>query len=313
LVTRRGRVGLFGIDIDALTMTEAVQRILSWVAASDGADAPAPACRMVVTPNLHHLVLLRRVPALRAAYAGADLVLADGMPLIIGSRLFRRALPERVAGADLVPALFSAAARAGPRPLRVFLLGAGPGIAEAAGARCGARWPHVEVVGTAGPTVGFEDDAEANERVVAAVVASRADVVVVGLGAPKQELWVAAMRDRLQPAVCLCVGATIDFLGGRTVRAPRWMRAAGLEWAHRLASDPKRLARRYGRDALEVPLLVGGELLRSWGPRRAAWRRSRPEAPVIDLREPPVELGSALDRRPEPSGSERDAEQDRRS
>lgn len=247
------RLRLFGLQIDALDMQGAVERVLAWVRAGDGR------CRYVVTPNADHAVLFQEHAGLRAAYADAALVLADGISLVLAARLLRRALPERVAGSDLVPKLFAAASSA--RPLNVFLLGAGPGVAERAARNLSVRWPHVQVVGTYSPPLGFERDAAENARILELIAERHPDILVVGFGAPKQELWVHAHRDRLRAAVAVCAGASIDFLAGEKRRAPLWMQRVGLEWLHRLASEPRRLARRYARDAWILPQLLTRELL----------------------------------------------------
>ena len=246
------RVRLLGIEIDALRMPEAVAQLLAWVEQRDGG------CRYVVTPNVDHVVMLRSQEALRAAYAAADLVLADGAPLVAVSRLLGRGLPERVAGSDLAPALFQAAHEQS-RPLRVFLLGGEPGVPERAAANIHAAWPPVEVVATASPPRGFERDTWRNAELLQAIRASQADVLLVGLGAPKQELWVHEHRQSIAAPVALCIGATIDFLAGHRRRAPRWMRRCGLEWFYRVAREPRRLGRRYLRDSLVFPRLVWRE------------------------------------------------------
>ena len=252
---RETRVRLLGMDVDAIDMRAAVDRVWEWCRATGG-----QACRYVVTPNVDHVVMLRTNAALRAAYAGASLVLADGAPVVWASRLLRRPVPERVAGSDLAPALFNHARDAagtsdGP-PLRVFLLGAAPGVADRAAARIESRWPGVSIVGTLSPPLGFERDAAENERILAAVAAADPDLLLLGLGAPKQELWISEHAPRLRAKAALCVGATIDFLAGEKRRAPRWMQRLGLEWFHRLATEPRRLAARYARDAWIFPRLV---------------------------------------------------------
>jgi N-acetylglucosaminyldiphosphoundecaprenol N-acetyl-beta-D-mannosaminyltransferase len=259
----RARVAMCGAFIDAVDLQSAVRLVLGWVA------DPGGGCRNVVTPNVHHAVLLYEQPALRAVYEHADLVVADGTPLVILSRLLRRPLPERVAGSDLVPALLSAA----PPGLRVFLLGAGPGVAERATEEIGRRWPGVEVVGRASPPPGFEHDSRANEALIAEIAAADPQVLVVGLGAPKQELWVEAHRSRLTVPVALCVGATIDFLAGHRSRAPRWMQRAGLEWLFRILIEPGRLFGRYAHDGRIFARLAVAEL------------RGRPLVdPAVDVR-----------------------------
>jgi len=252
------RVELFGVEIDPLTMDQAVAQVLAWVA------DPAVRCRFVVTPNVDHIVMLQHHAGLRQAYRDAGMVLVDGAPVVWSSMLLQRPVPERVAGSDLVPRLFDAAPE--DRPIKTYLLGAGPGVADRAAANVRSRWPAVEVVGTYCPPIGFERDAAENEAILSRVAAVTPDVLIVGLGAPKQELWVHQHRQRLAAKVALCVGATIDFLAGERQRAPVWMRDVGLEWMYRVASEPKRLAARYARDAWIFPRL----LAREW------WRLRRP-------------------------------------
>lgn len=243
------RIKLFGIEIDPLRQTEAVARLMEWI------EAPIlDRCRYVVTPNVDHTRLLRESAALRDAYADADMVLADGMPVVLASRLLRKPLPERVTGADLVPALFDAASTS--RPLTTYLLGAGPGVADRAARNIEARWPSVKVVGTYSPPIGFEKDDAENKGILDRIADCRPDALVVGLGAPKQELWVHRHRHQIAARTAYCVGATIDFLAGEKSRAPRWMQRSGLEWMHRVATEPRRLFRRYAHDAWIFPQLV---------------------------------------------------------
>jgi N-acetylglucosaminyldiphosphoundecaprenol N-acetyl-beta-D-mannosaminyltransferase len=257
-------------------MPQAVATLVEWIKAGGNGR-----CHYVVTPNVDHTRLLHESAAFRDAYAVADMTLADGMPVVWASRLLGKPLPERVTGADLVPALFSAADES--RPLRVFLLGALPGVADRAAGNIMARWPHVYVSGTYSPPFGFEKDAKQNNDILSRIAAAKCDVVVVGLGAPKQELWVHAHRDRIEAKVALCVGATIDFLAGEVRRAPLWVQSIGLEWCYRLLSEPRRLFRRYAQDALLFPQLVWAEFARSRMPihetsaagRTSAGSRSR--------------------------------------
>ena len=245
---------LFGIAIDALRMSEAVALLNGWMC------EPSGECRYVVTPNVDHVVMLGERADLRAAYDEASLILADGMPVVLASRLLRAGVPERVSGADLVPALFNAADASSPRT--VFLLGAAPGVADRAAANIEARWPAVRVVGTYSPPLGFEHNDAENAKILRLIADAAPDLLVLGLGAPKQELWIHHHSRDVNAAVALCVGATIDFLAGEKPRAPVWMQRSGLEWLHRLASEPRRLLRRYVRDAWIFPRLVVREWFR---------------------------------------------------
>jgi N-acetylglucosaminyldiphosphoundecaprenol N-acetyl-beta-D-mannosaminyltransferase len=254
------RTTLFGIELDPLTMTQAVDRVMDWVG-----NAPAK-CQMVVTPNVDHIVQLQSNAALRQAYRQSGLVVADGWPVVTASRWLGKPLPERVPGSDLVPEIFRRAqanyhrgSSEASRKLRVYLLGAAPGVADRAATAVQQQWPSVEVVGTYSPPLGFEKSEPECEQILARIQAVTPDVLVVGLGAPKQELWVAKHQDRLAARVALCVGATIDFLAGEKRRAPAWVQALKMEWLHRLLSEPKRLAKRYWHDARVFPGLVWRE------------------------------------------------------
>ncbi len=254
---RTDRVSMFGIQIDAIDLPSTVDRLLEIIRQS-----PA-CCQYVVTPNVDHVVRLQHDGALRAAYRRAALVVADGWPVVWASRRLGRALPGLVPGSDLVPALFAAASRtfreSGGPPLRVFLLGAAPGVARQAAGRIESRWPGVQVVGQVSPPLGFEHHTDENDRILRQIADVRPDVLVVGLGAPKQELWVDRHQADIRSSVALCVGATIDFLAGHRRRAPRWLRRCRLEWLHRLLSEPRRLAARYARGAVVFPCLVWRE------------------------------------------------------
>lgn len=240
---------LFGIQIDAFRMQDAVQQLRKWVFE----ERLCSGCRYVVTPNVDHTVLLSENPEFRAAYDDAHMVLADGHPIVWASRILGRPLPERVPGSELVPRLFDSYAKSGQ--LNVFLLGAGEGVAVRAAARIKQQWPNVHTVGVYSPPLGFENDADETSYILGRIALTRPDVVVVGLGAPKQEIWVHQNADRLEAKVALCVGATIDFLAGEKKRAPVWMQRTGVEWLHRMLSEPQRLVKRYARDAIVFPRL----------------------------------------------------------
>jgi N-acetylglucosaminyldiphosphoundecaprenol N-acetyl-beta-D-mannosaminyltransferase len=242
---------LFGMKIARVTMRETIDHVLDWCREPRGRS-----CRYVVTPNVDHAVMFQHRADLRDAYADSALVLADGTPIVIASQLLGKALPERVAGSDLVPKLFDAVRGL---PLRVFLLGAAEGVAEAASRRIHKDWPDIRVIGTYSPPLGFEKDAAENDRILAAIAAATPDLLVIGFGAPKQELWVHRHQREIQAKVALCAGATIDFLAGQRRRSPVWMRRTGLEWLHRVAAEPRRLAGRYARDAWEFPQLLWRE------------------------------------------------------
>lgn len=243
---------LFGMNIDSLDMNEAIQVLHNWIQVERG---PQPAaCRYVVTPNVDHVVMFQENEKLRDAYSDAHLVLADGHPVVLASKLLKRPLPERVAGSELVPKLFDTFNTAGN--LKVFLLGAAEGVAEVAAQNMAQLWPNVQTVGLYSPPMGFEKDVNECANILQKITVAKPDVVVVGFGAPKQELWVHQYHRLIDAKVALCVGATIDFLAGEKKRAPVWMQKSGLEWVHRMCSEPKRLFKRYSKDAWVFPQLV---------------------------------------------------------
>jgi N-acetylglucosaminyldiphosphoundecaprenol N-acetyl-beta-D-mannosaminyltransferase len=258
-------VELFGVRLHPCCMDEAVDELYAWI------DAPlSGGCRYVVTPNVNHVVRLQRDEEFARVYAEADFVLADGVPIVAIARFLGRAVPERVAGSDLVPRLFDRASAR--RPIRVFMLGALPEVCQRARRIVEERWPAVAVIDCDSPPGGFEGDDEENRRIVEKIARAAPDVLIVGLGAPKQELWVHRHRHAIQAKVALCVGATIDFLAGERRRAPVWMRRSGLEWAYRVANEPRRLSGRYFRDGLALPRLVLRELRHSLSRRRPLGR-----------------------------------------
>ena len=234
--------------IDRTDFEQTVARIVQL------ARSGAPA--MVVTPNSDHIVALECDAALRAAYSEADVVVADGMPLVWASKLLREPLKERVTGADLMPRLCKSAAEHG---LKVFILGGQSGVPEEAARRLQEAYPGLMVAGAYSPPFGFERDEAENEAIVTMVANSDADLVFVGLGAPKQELWMHRHLQKFDKGVFLGIGAAVDFCAGRVKRAPRWMQAAGLEWMYRWSQDPSRLTKRYLRD-FYVLVVLGKEL-----------------------------------------------------
>lgn len=226
------KVRLGQLLIDSVGFDETLQRIEQLVDARRGG--------MVFTPNVDHVVIAERDAALREAYTRASLVVADGQPIVWTSALLGHRLPAKVSGSDLFLPLMR---RAAQRKDRVYLLGAGPGVAEEAARRLSSELG-VVVCGTDAPRVGMSPLPD-EEAVVARVRAARPDLLLVCVGAPKAELFLDRIRQRVSPAVGLCFGGTLDFYVGRIRRAPRWMQRAGLEWLFRLAQEPRRLARRY--------------------------------------------------------------------
>jgi len=243
------RVGLFGISVDNVTMAQALECLRMLLLAEGGHH-------YVVTPNVDHIVRLRHDARFRQAYAGAALVLADGMPLVWASRSLGRPLKMRVTGADLLPCVCEMAASLDKS---VFLLGGGDGVAARAAHNLRLAYPRLRIAGIYSPPVGFERDRAEDRRVVERINGAHPDVLAIALGAPKQELWIAAHREELHFRVALCIGAGIDYAARTLKRAPRWMQSHGLEWLWRLAHEPRRLWKRYLVEDMEFVSLVAKE------------------------------------------------------
>lgn len=230
--SKRFRIG--HVPIDSLTFAQAIDAIDALVARGQGGT--------VFTPNIDHVVQADENERFRAAYASASLSLVDGMPVLWASRLLGEPLPEKVSGSDLVVPLLE---RAAARGWRVFFLGGLPGSAEEARDLLVKRIAGLNVVGVASPMISLAEDPSAHAAVVDLLRQARADLVLVALGAPKQELFSYTIADHVRPAVMIGIGGTLDFIAGKVRRAPPWMSDNGLEWLHRLAQEPRRMWRRY--------------------------------------------------------------------
>src|SRR4051794_20911669 len=229
-----GRVRLLDLELDAVSESDAIRTVMRGLAAEEGG--------FVVTPNLDHLRQLSRKPELAALFHKADLVVADGMPLVWASRLQGSPLPERVAGSELI---WSLTAEAALRDRSVFLLGGAPGTCEGAEERLRSCYPGARFAGHYCPPFGFEYDADEIKRIRQVLRGANPDIVFVGLGFPKQERLIAYLRSEFPQMWFLGVGYSFSFVAGVTPRAPAWMIRLGLEWLHRLLQDPRRLATRY--------------------------------------------------------------------
>lgn len=195
---------------------------------------------------MEQIMLCRRDPEFAEVMRRADLVVPDGIPVIWMSRLNRTPLPERVTGVDLVPALCEAAAKRG---LRVFFLGAAPGVADEVAQRLSQRYPGLVVAGTYSPPMLFENDPEENRRTIQRVVEARPHFLFVAFGAPRQEKWIRRHRAELDVPLTIGVGAAFNFIVGRERRAPQWVLRVGLESFWRMTQQPVKILGRLFRNA----------------------------------------------------------------
>ncbi len=258
------KVQLLGVPVAAATATEVLEDLERCI-------AERLLGQYVVTLNVDILLTALEDRRLLDACFRARWVVADGVPIVWASRLLGRPLPQRVNGADLAWALMQ---RAADRGYRVFLLGAAPGVADLAGQRLRERFPTLIVAGTLSPPYGFDSSPREIQATVAAVSASKPDIVLAAFGAPRQELWLRHHLAKAGVPVGIGVGGTLDFWAGRVRRAPVRLQKLGLEWLWRLSQEPRRLWRRYlVRDLRFFPLI-----LREVWRYRVQKRSHRPQA-----------------------------------
>lgn len=232
-------------DIDNLTFEEALQKIDSLIISKQGG--------YVVTPNVDHLVQLEKNEKFRKAYEGASLVLTDGQPLIWISRLMKRPIKEKISGSDLFPRVCELAAR---QHYRLFFLGAAEGVAAQAAENLRKKYPGLEVAGVYSPPWGFEKEREQTDIVWKLVEQAGPDILIVGLGTPKQEIFLWENREKLKNTLAFAIGAALDFEAGKVQRAPKWVQRAGFEWLYRLSREPRRLFKRYLIDDIQILSLM---------------------------------------------------------
>lgn len=219
------KINILGVAFDALTLGEAEERADALLCSGAGG--------YIVTANPEIVLRCREDAAYAAAVNGAELVLADGVGDLCAARILGTPLPGRVAGSDLVPRLL---ARLAERGGSVFLYGARPGVAERAGESLQSACPGLRIAGTEN---GYISDETA---LIEALEREKPDLLLLGLGAPRQELWMAKNRQRT-PAVMIGVGGLLDVFAGDIPRAPETWQRLGLEWLYRLLREPRRFKR----------------------------------------------------------------------
>lgn len=240
------RIKFLNTTIDNMTMREAIHSIDMLVQKKSDS--------YIVTPNMDHIVMLERDPHFKEVYDNASLVLTDGQPLIWISKLLGTPIVEKVSGSDLFPKVCEMAAERG---YSVYILGAANGVAAKAAENLMKRIKNLNIVGTYSPSYGFENKPDEVNEIVRTIVALEPDILAISLGSPKGEKFIYNYRKKLRVPVCMSIGATIDFEAGNVKRAPGWMSKCGLEWLYRTLKEPKRLVKRYWRDACEIlPIIL---------------------------------------------------------
>jgi N-acetylglucosaminyldiphosphoundecaprenol N-acetyl-beta-D-mannosaminyltransferase len=227
-------VPLMGLDVAAVSERDTIDYVLDGLGRRRGG--------WICTANLDILRQWRGSADVRELVAAADLVVADGMPLLWAGGLQGSPFPERVAGSSLILSLTAAASDAGAS---VFLLGGNPGTADAAAAKLTSLSPQLRVAGTLCPPFGFDTDPAWLDRIEQTLRETAPDIVFVGLGFPKQERLIAELRGGLPTTWFVSCGVSFSFVAGEIPRAPETLQRLGLEWLHRMVHEPKRLYRRY--------------------------------------------------------------------
>lgn len=244
------RSRILGTPVSLVSMRHVLALLERWVV--HGRD------RYVVMRDVHGVMLARSNPTLHAAHEEADLVAPDGMPLVWAARLSGNTEVSRVCGPDL---LLAACEHGLSRNWRHYFIGGAPGVADKLKERLIAKFPGINIVGTHCPPFRALTSAE-DQAVCAAIGSAEPDFVWVGLGTPKQEIWMANHRGKCGGAIQIGVGAAFDIHAGLISRAPLWMQSYGLEWAHRLLREPLRLWTRYLKLAPIFLVFASWELIK---------------------------------------------------
>jgi N-acetylglucosaminyldiphosphoundecaprenol N-acetyl-beta-D-mannosaminyltransferase len=242
------RIPILDVPVDAQTFDEAVQTLSEW--------AVQPGKRYVCTCPVYTLMMARENPQVGQALAEADMIAADGMPLVWLQRRRGFAQAERVYGPDMMRALC-----AENREIRHFFWGGMPGVAQQLANRLKANNPHLQIAGVHSPPIE-EIGAAPQMAFVEELNQVNPHIIWVGLGSPKQDLWMSLYRPVLNAPLLIGVGAAFDFIAGTKPQAPIWMQRSGLEWLYRLSREPGRLWRRY--------LIYNSRFI--WSVARQAWQ-----------------------------------------
>jgi N-acetylglucosaminyldiphosphoundecaprenol N-acetyl-beta-D-mannosaminyltransferase len=249
-VGSRQRFSILGVTFDAMQIPDVIVRMRRWIVRREGHH-------YIAVAGMHGIIEARHRTEFRQAVADADLVVADGMPVIWLGRWRGHSLSRRVYGPELMLRFCKEATLAG---CRHYLLGGAPGVPEQLAVSLDRSCPGIAIVGMHSPPfrpATPEEDA----AIIETINRAAPDVLWVGLGTPKQEMWMHQHQDKLRVPVMVGVGAAFDFLSSRKRQAPLWMRERGLEWLFRLMQEPRRLWKRYLVGGSEFVFLVALELL----------------------------------------------------
>ena len=214
----------------------------------------------VITPNVDQIVRMEWDTYFQKICENCELLLVDGHPLMWIAKAYGTPFKEKIPGSDLVPKLCEIAAQ---KSYSVFFLGAAPGVAAKAAKIMQQQYPGLNVAGTYSPPLGFEKDKEELNHIDQMLKDSKADMLFVGMGVPKQDIFIYENMHTYQIPMSFSIGGTIDFIAGVQKRAPKWISKIGMEWFYRLCKDPKRMFKRYIIDDTKI-----FELARKYKPKK---------------------------------------------
>lgn len=227
-------IDFLGIRIDNLTASEILDHV-------DECISRKTPCQ-IVGVNVDQALRVIEDEYSHKIFDDAEIVFTDGKPIIWMAKWLKRPIVEKVSGPDLMLMLCERAAKKGHK---IFILGCAEGVAAKAAENLEKMYPGLQCVGTYSPPFGFEKDAAEMNKIVSMLKESNADQLFVGMGSPKQDIFIYENMNKYQIPVSYSMGAAIDFIGGSVKRAPKWMSDVGLEWFHRMMQNPKRLVKRY--------------------------------------------------------------------
>ncbi len=227
--------------IDDVTMDEAVEHIEECI--------NNRTIGQVITPNVDQIVRIEWDEYFKKICEECELLLVDGHPLMWIAKAYGKPFKQKIPGSDLVAYLCKISAKKG---YKVFFLGAAEGVAAKAARKLQKLYPGLKVAGTYSPPLGFEKDEQEIERINTILRDSKADMLFVGMGVPKQDIFIYENKIKYQIPISFSIGGTIDFIAGVQKRAPRWMRNHGLEWLYRFFQEPKRFFKRYFIDDMKI-------------------------------------------------------------
>ncbi|MBW2997957.1 WecB/TagA/CpsF family glycosyltransferase [Candidatus Woesearchaeota archaeon] len=243
------RVSILNVPFDNLSKKEALDRVEHFIHLNT-------IHRSVYPANTDTLIKADEDEAFKKILQEGDMILADGSPVVWASRYLRNPLKQKVSGSTLFYRLCRLSAEKG---YRIFLLGSGPGVAEKAKNKLTKKYPKLNITGTYSPSYPFMDNKDELKHVIKLLKKSKSHILFVGLGNPKQEQFIARYKDDYEIPVSISIGGTLNFVAGKKIMPPEWIKDLGFAWFFRLIQEPKRLWRRYMVEDTRIVSLIRNE------------------------------------------------------